>query len=191
MKSCLATWHSVAGCVAVELKLLLLTWTSIWLSALQSSIHSFCCYVIVNVVSWPDKTVLKGRPLLLEEQWVVWVSVSLVCCLWGRFNLPIWEALGFLSKLLHMCLMAHVCLCSVNPHFNQYVLAVVLVCNDFLPLPPLPLCAELSLSLQLFHWKQLENLYFREKKFAVEVNDPHRLEKQTIFTLKCYLKLSL
>ncbi|XP_026162674.1 FERM domain-containing protein 4B isoform X2 [Mastacembelus armatus] len=27
---------------------------------------------------------------------------------------------------------------------------------------------------KLFHWKQLENLYFREKKFAVEVNDPHR-----------------
>ncbi|CAG5984220.1 unnamed protein product [Menidia menidia] len=25
----------------------------------------------------------------------------------------------------------------------------------------------------LFQWKQLENLYFREKKFAVEVNDPH------------------
>lgn len=28
--------------------------------------------------------------------------------------------------------------------------------------------------LQLYQWKQLENLYFREKKFAVEVNDPHR-----------------
>uniref|UniRef100_A0A3P8QT87 FERM domain-containing protein n=1 Tax=Astatotilapia calliptera TaxID=8154 RepID=A0A3P8QT87_ASTCA len=27
---------------------------------------------------------------------------------------------------------------------------------------------------QLFQWKQLENLYFREKKFSVEVNDPHR-----------------
>ncbi|KAJ8016737.1 hypothetical protein DPEC_G00010460 [Dallia pectoralis] len=26
----------------------------------------------------------------------------------------------------------------------------------------------------LYQWKQLENLYFREKKFAVEVNDPHR-----------------
>ncbi|XP_061639483.1 FERM domain-containing protein 4B-like isoform X1 [Phyllopteryx taeniolatus] len=26
---------------------------------------------------------------------------------------------------------------------------------------------------KLFLWKQLENLYFREKKFAVEVNDPH------------------
>lgn len=26
---------------------------------------------------------------------------------------------------------------------------------------------------KLFHWRQLENLYFREKKFAVEVNDPH------------------
>uniref|UniRef100_A0A8B9H2C3 FERM domain containing 4Ba n=1 Tax=Astyanax mexicanus TaxID=7994 RepID=A0A8B9H2C3_ASTMX len=26
----------------------------------------------------------------------------------------------------------------------------------------------------IFHWKQLENLYFREKKFAVEVNDPQR-----------------
>ncbi|XP_062853610.1 FERM domain-containing protein 4B isoform X2 [Trichomycterus rosablanca] len=25
-----------------------------------------------------------------------------------------------------------------------------------------------------FYWKQLENLYFREKKFAVEVNDPRR-----------------
>ncbi|XP_073207165.1 FERM domain-containing protein 4B isoform X4 [Lepidochelys kempii] len=28
---------------------------------------------------------------------------------------------------------------------------------------------------QLFQWKQLENLYFREKKFAVEVHDPHRI----------------
>ncbi|RXM91087.1 FERM domain-containing protein 4B [Acipenser ruthenus] len=27
---------------------------------------------------------------------------------------------------------------------------------------------------ELYQWKQLENLYFREKKFAVEVNDPHR-----------------
>ncbi|XP_070701253.1 FERM domain-containing protein 4B [Pempheris klunzingeri] len=27
---------------------------------------------------------------------------------------------------------------------------------------------------KLFQWKQLENLYFREKKFAVEVNDPLR-----------------
>ncbi|XP_055016836.1 FERM domain-containing protein 4B [Boleophthalmus pectinirostris] len=27
---------------------------------------------------------------------------------------------------------------------------------------------------KLYQWKQLENLYFREKKFAVEVNDPHR-----------------
>ncbi|XP_030632989.1 FERM domain-containing protein 4B isoform X2 [Chanos chanos] len=27
---------------------------------------------------------------------------------------------------------------------------------------------------KLFRWKQLENLYFREKKFAVEVNDPQR-----------------
>ncbi|XP_046708827.1 FERM domain-containing protein 4B isoform X1 [Silurus meridionalis] len=27
---------------------------------------------------------------------------------------------------------------------------------------------------KVFHWKQLENLYFREKKFAVEVNDPPR-----------------
>ncbi|XP_072541006.1 FERM domain-containing protein 4B isoform X2 [Salminus brasiliensis] len=27
---------------------------------------------------------------------------------------------------------------------------------------------------KIFHWKQLENLYFREKKFAVEVNDPQR-----------------
>ncbi|XP_035760909.1 FERM domain-containing protein 4B isoform X1 [Neolamprologus brichardi] len=26
---------------------------------------------------------------------------------------------------------------------------------------------------QLFQWKRLENLYFREKKFSVEVNDPH------------------
>uniref|UniRef100_A0A3P8WQI4 FERM domain containing 4B n=1 Tax=Cynoglossus semilaevis TaxID=244447 RepID=A0A3P8WQI4_CYNSE len=26
---------------------------------------------------------------------------------------------------------------------------------------------------KLYQWKQLENLYFREKKFAVEVNDPH------------------
>lgn len=30
------------------------------------------------------------------------------------------------------------------------------------------------LYFQLYQWKQLENLYFREKKFAVEVNDPHR-----------------
>ncbi|CAM2116611.1 FERM domain-containing protein 4B isoform X1 [Caretta caretta] len=28
---------------------------------------------------------------------------------------------------------------------------------------------------KLFQWKQLENLYFREKKFAVEVHDPHRI----------------
>ncbi|XP_062319404.1 FERM domain-containing protein 4B isoform X3 [Osmerus eperlanus] len=27
---------------------------------------------------------------------------------------------------------------------------------------------------KLFQWKQLENLYFREKKFAVEENNPHR-----------------
>ncbi|XP_066520815.1 FERM domain-containing protein 4B [Hoplias malabaricus] len=27
---------------------------------------------------------------------------------------------------------------------------------------------------KIFRWKQLENLYFREKKFAVEVNDPQR-----------------
>ncbi|KAK1796340.1 hypothetical protein P4O66_009408 [Electrophorus voltai] len=27
---------------------------------------------------------------------------------------------------------------------------------------------------KIFHWKQLENLYFREKKFAVEVNNSHR-----------------
>nr|XP_035932257.1 FERM domain-containing protein 4B-like isoform X1 [Halichoerus grypus] len=27
---------------------------------------------------------------------------------------------------------------------------------------------------KLFQWKQLENLYFREKKFAVEVHDPRR-----------------
>ncbi|XP_033481349.2 FERM domain-containing protein 4B isoform X3 [Epinephelus lanceolatus] len=27
---------------------------------------------------------------------------------------------------------------------------------------------------KLYQWKQLENLYFREKKFAVEVNDPQR-----------------
>ncbi|TSM36148.1 FERM domain-containing protein 4B [Bagarius yarrelli] len=37
---------------------------------------------------------------------------------------------------------------------------------------------------RVFHWKQLENLYFREKKFAVEVNDPpsHSLIK-TIWTM--------
>uniref|UniRef100_A0A8D2Q9A2 FERM domain containing 4B n=1 Tax=Varanus komodoensis TaxID=61221 RepID=A0A8D2Q9A2_VARKO len=29
--------------------------------------------------------------------------------------------------------------------------------------------------IQLFQWKQLENLYFREKKFAVEVHDPRRI----------------
>nr|XP_060489712.1 FERM domain-containing protein 4B isoform X2 [Panthera onca] len=28
---------------------------------------------------------------------------------------------------------------------------------------------------KLFQWKQLENLYFREKKFAVEVHDPRRI----------------
>nr|XP_014343458.1 PREDICTED: FERM domain-containing protein 4B [Latimeria chalumnae] len=28
---------------------------------------------------------------------------------------------------------------------------------------------------KFFQWKQLENLYFREKKFAVEVNDPRRV----------------
>ncbi|XP_044531738.1 FERM domain-containing protein 4B [Gracilinanus agilis] len=31
------------------------------------------------------------------------------------------------------------------------------------------------LGFHLFQWKQLENLYFREKKFAVEVHDPRRL----------------
>lgn len=29
-------------------------------------------------------------------------------------------------------------------------------------------------SLQIFQWRQLENLYFREKKFSVEVHDPRR-----------------
>uniref|UniRef100_A0A3B4X6A8 FERM domain containing 4B n=1 Tax=Seriola lalandi dorsalis TaxID=1841481 RepID=A0A3B4X6A8_SERLL len=32
---------------------------------------------------------------------------------------------------------------------------------------------------KLFQWKQLENLYFREKKFAVEVNDPRIVTKRT------------
>ncbi|KAG7252482.1 hypothetical protein CRUP_011208, partial [Coryphaenoides rupestris] len=35
--------------------------------------------------------------------------------------------------------------------------------------PPSPLGPD-----RVYQWKQLENLYFREKKFAVEVNDPHR-----------------
>ncbi|KAB0378766.1 hypothetical protein FD755_010344 [Muntiacus reevesi] len=30
-------------------------------------------------------------------------------------------------------------------------------------------------AVKLFQWKQLENLYFREKKFAVEVHDPRRI----------------
>uniref|UniRef100_A0A3Q4MP07 FERM domain containing 4Bb n=1 Tax=Neolamprologus brichardi TaxID=32507 RepID=A0A3Q4MP07_NEOBR len=34
---------------------------------------------------------------------------------------------------------------------------------------------------QLYQWKQLENLYFREKKFAVEVNDPHRAVTKRTF----------
>uniref|UniRef100_A0A3B3U1Z8 FERM domain containing 4B n=1 Tax=Poecilia latipinna TaxID=48699 RepID=A0A3B3U1Z8_9TELE len=34
---------------------------------------------------------------------------------------------------------------------------------------------------QLYQWKQLENLYFREKKFAVEVNDPHRTVTKRTF----------
>ncbi|XP_041639425.1 FERM domain-containing protein 4B isoform X2 [Cheilinus undulatus] len=34
---------------------------------------------------------------------------------------------------------------------------------------------------KFFHWKQLENLYFREKKFAVEVNDPHRTVTKRTF----------
>ncbi|XP_031421980.1 FERM domain-containing protein 4B isoform X2 [Clupea harengus] len=34
---------------------------------------------------------------------------------------------------------------------------------------------------KLFQWKQLENLYFREKKFAVEVNDPHRTVTKRTF----------
>lgn len=37
-----------------------------------------------------------------------------------------------------------------------------------------PLINHYFYPLQLYQWKQLENLYFREKKFAVEVNDPHR-----------------
>ena len=28
--------------------------------------------------------------------------------------------------------------------------------------------------LQVFPWKQLENLYFRDKKFSIEVHDPKR-----------------
>uniref|UniRef100_S4RM39 FERM domain-containing protein n=1 Tax=Petromyzon marinus TaxID=7757 RepID=S4RM39_PETMA len=28
---------------------------------------------------------------------------------------------------------------------------------------------------QVFQWRQLENLYFREKKFSVEVHDPNRV----------------
>ena len=31
-----------------------------------------------------------------------------------------------------------------------------------------------SFSRQIFQWRQLENLYFREKKFSVEVHDPRR-----------------
>ncbi|XP_033977553.1 FERM domain-containing protein 4B-like isoform X2 [Trematomus bernacchii] len=34
---------------------------------------------------------------------------------------------------------------------------------------------------KLYQWKQLENLYFREKKFAVEVNDPHRTVTKRTF----------
>nr|XP_015202753.1 PREDICTED: FERM domain-containing protein 4B isoform X2 [Lepisosteus oculatus] len=34
---------------------------------------------------------------------------------------------------------------------------------------------------KLYQWKQLENLYFREKKFAVEVNDPHRTVSKRTF----------
>uniref|UniRef100_A0A7N6FJ35 FERM domain-containing protein n=1 Tax=Anabas testudineus TaxID=64144 RepID=A0A7N6FJ35_ANATE len=34
---------------------------------------------------------------------------------------------------------------------------------------------------KLYQWKQLENLYFREKKFAVEVNDPHRAVTKRTF----------
>uniref|UniRef100_A0A9J7Z5P1 FERM domain containing 4B n=2 Tax=Cyprinus carpio TaxID=7962 RepID=A0A9J7Z5P1_CYPCA len=34
---------------------------------------------------------------------------------------------------------------------------------------------------KLFLWKQLENLYFREKKFAVEVNDPQRTTSRRTF----------
>jgi len=50
------------------------------------------------------------------------------------------------------------------------------MCHASLPLLPL-LPLSVSFSPQLYQWKQLENLYFREKKFAVEVNDPHRSEK--------------
>ncbi|PKU33509.1 ferm hypothetical protein [Limosa lapponica baueri] len=28
--------------------------------------------------------------------------------------------------------------------------------------------------IRIFQWRQLENLYFREKKFSVEVHDPRR-----------------
>ena len=31
-----------------------------------------------------------------------------------------------------------------------------------------------SLLFQSFAWKQLENLYFRDKKFSIEVHDPKR-----------------
>lgn len=42
----------------------------------------------------------------------------------------------------------------------------------FLSEQPWRLC--ISLILQVFQWRQLENLYFREKKFSVEVHDPRR-----------------
>ncbi|KAL0600822.1 FERM domain-containing protein 4B [Plecturocebus cupreus] len=37
------------------------------------------------------------------------------------------------------------------------------------------LSATTTYQVRLFQWKQLENLYFREKKFAVEVHDPRRI----------------
>uniref|UniRef100_A0A8C1GHW8 FERM domain containing 4Bb n=1 Tax=Cyprinus carpio TaxID=7962 RepID=A0A8C1GHW8_CYPCA len=45
---------------------------------------------------------------------------------------------------------------------------------DLKKLPALPTKVLKEHPSLLFQWKQLENLYFREKKFAVEVNDPHR-----------------
>lgn len=74
------------------------------------------------------------------------------------------------------------CSCNVNPYFYSVVLADVcsVMCNLSVPSPPFR--RTLSVSLQLFQWKRLENLYFREKKFSVEVNDPHRSEdKPTYF----------
>lgn len=42
-----------------------------------------------------------------------------------------------------------------------------------------------SAQSQVFHWKQLENLYYRDRKFSIEVHDPRRYEAPLMWCLLC------